>query len=611
MNIKSTLNWECFFAFCASNTVFKDKYAVILCSNKQIFKTKILKVLTNLQIFDLLKLHASLLELHGENNFKVRSYHTAVFNMETLTESLADMSLKELQGLDGVGKAIATKIDDINQTGTFKQLEEYRAKTPKGLIEMMRIDGLGIKKIKVIWEELGIENIDALLLACETDQLSQVKGFGQKTQENVKNSLLFRKANAQRLHFADAETLAKQLEQYLQDKQLSGKFEIVGQIRRKLNVVDQIQVIATTPQEELFTALAGCEFLEQNQTQTGLYAWRGKFIDSPLKVEARWCAQGEFAGEVFIHSASPAHLEYAETGMPSLFQIAREQKLPTEEAIYQKANLAYIVPEMREGDFELALAKENKLPQLLEVSDLKGILHAHSTYSDGKHTLEEMALAVKNAGYEYLGITDHSQSAFYANGLPVGKVLDQLKEIDELNEKLAPFKIFKGMESDIIADGGLDYDDDILAKFDFIIASIHSGLKMSEEKATARLIKAVENPYTTTLGHPTGRLLLRREGYPVDHQKVIDACAANDVSIEINASPWRLDVDWQWVRYAIEKGVKLSINPDSHETGTINHVYYGVCAGRKGGLTKEMTLNTLGVDALGKYFADRKKQKGI
>lgn len=567
--------------------------------------------MTNQQIFDLLKLHAALLELHGENNFKVRSYHTAVFNMETLTESLADLSLKELQGLDGVGKAIATKIDDINQTGTFKQLEEFRAKTPVGIIDMMGIDGLGIKKIKVIWEELQIEDMDALLLACETDQLSQVKGFGQKTQENIKNSLLFRKANAQRLHFAKAETLAKQLEAYLEEQKLSGKFQIVGQVRRKLNVVDEVQLVASTLHDELFTALNTCEFLEQNKKATGLFAWRGKFKDSPLKVEARLCAEEAFAGQVFIHSASTSHLEYGEAGMPTLFQIAQKDQLPTEEAIYQKAQLAYIVPEMREGDFELALAKENKLPTLLETSDLKGILHAHSTYSDGKNTLEEMAVVVRDAGYEYLGITDHSQSAFYANGLPVGKVLDQLKEIDELNAKLAPFKIFKGMESDIIADGGLDYDNDILAKFDFIIASVHSGLKMAEEKATARLIKAVENPYTTMLGHPTGRLLLRREGYPVNHEKVIDACAANDVSIEINASPWRLDVDWQWVHYAIKKGVKLSINPDSHEVGTIDHVYYGVCAGRKGGLTKEMTLNTLGAEALGQFFAERKKKKGI
>lgn len=567
--------------------------------------------MTNQQIFNLLKLHASLLELHGENNFKVRSYHTAVFNMESLSEPLDGMSLKDLQALEGVGKAIATKIDDINQTGTFKQLEEFRAKTPEGIIDMMGIDGLGIKKIKVIWEELNIEDRDALLLACETDQLSQVKGFGQKTQENIKNSLLFRKANAQRLHYAKAETLAQQLEQYLQEQKLSGKFEIVGQVRRKLNVVDKVQIVASAPQNEVFAVLESCEFLETNAKTTGLYAWRGKFKDSPLQVETRLCNEDEFAGEVFIHSANPAHLEYAEAGMPTLYQIARKDKLPTEEAIYQKAKLAYIVPEMREGDFELALAKENKLPNLLEVNDLKGILHAHSTYSDGKNTLEEMALAVKDAGYEYLGITDHSQSAFYANGLSVGRVLDQIKEIDALNEKLAPFKIFKGMESDIVADGGLDYDNDILARFDFVIASVHSGLKMAEEKATARLIKAVENPYTTTLGHPTGRLLLRREGYPVNHKKVIDACAANNVSIEINASPWRLDVDWQWVHYAIEKGVKLSINPDSHEVGTINHVYYGVCAGRKGGLTKEMTLNTLGAEALGKYFEDRKKQKGI
>src|SRR5690606_14993750 len=315
-----------------------------------------------------------------------------------------------------------------------------------------------------------------------------------------------------------------------------------------------------------------------------------------------------FVRETLLRTGSRNHLLAPVLDYPSLAAFFRSKTFDSELQAYQEAGLAYIAPELREGQFEIALAREGKLPVLLELEDLRGSLHNHSTYSDGKHTLRDMATYCQSLGYEYLGIADHSRSAFYAGGLDIERVAEQQREIEVLNRELAPFRVFSGIESDILVDGSLDYPDDILASFDFVVASIHSALSMTRQKATSRLIKAIENPYTTILGHPTGRLLLRRDGYPIDHQAIIDACAANDVVIEINANPWRLDLDWRWIRYAIEKGVRLSINPDAHEKEAYADMRYGVLVARKGGLTREMTLNALSADALTIYFEARKKK---
>jgi DNA polymerase (family 10) len=284
----------------------------------------------------------------------------------------------------------------------------------------------------------------------------------------------------------------------------------------------------------------------------------------------------------------------------------------TESEIYELAGIPYIEPELREGDNEFKLVKSNSLPQLIEYSDLQGSLHNHSTWSDGVHTLEEMALFCKNElKLEYLGICDHSKSAFYANGLNETRISAQQREIDELNKKLSPFKIFKGIESDILYDGSLDYSDEVLGSFDFIVASVHSVLNMNELKATERLIKAIENPYTTILGHPTGRLLLSRSGYPIDHKKVIDACAANQVIIEINANPLRLDLDWRWHQYAISKGVMLSINPDAHRKEGFNDMKFGTLIARKGGLSKENCLNAMNFEQISIFFEQKKKKQQL
>jgi DNA polymerase (family 10) len=547
------------------------------------------------------------MELYEENPFKIKTYTNAVFALEKLNIELSSLSTAQIIQLEGIGKSIADKITALNQQGTFEELENLLSKTPPGVVEMLRIKGIGPKKIRTLWKELGLESTDALLEACENNQVAKLKGFGEKTQENIKQALLFSQAAVGKLHYASAEPIAYDLLAQFQAKGLQASLS--GQMARKLDIIDQLQyVIASDSPAQVHVLLDTWKELEKNIKTSAPFVWRGKLEASGLPVEVHVVSPRHFINRVFMYSATPAHLAYASEAGKSLLQTISSQLFDSEEAIYQAVQLPYIVPELREGLHEFNLAKQNKLASLIELKDLKGILHNHSTYSDGKHTLEEMAHYCKALGYEYLGISDHSKSAFYANGLYEDKVRKQHAEIDQLNQQLAPFRIFKGIESDILHDGSLDYEPDVLASFDFIVASIHSGLKMDETKATQRLISAIENPFTTILGHPTGRLLLRREGYPINHRKVIDACAANGVVIEINANPWRLDMDWHWLPYAMEKGVMISINPDAHEKDGFHDMIYGVHVARKGGLTKEIMFNALSLEAMASHFAAKRKQ---
>ena len=561
----------------------------------------------NKKIIRLFKLAAELMELHDENPFKIRSYVNGAATLELVEEPLAGMSQATLEGIAGVGKGIAAKIIEINQTGSFAELDQMLAATPPGVVEMLRIKGIGPKKVRTIWKELGTETVEELLDACEQDKLSKLKGFGTKTQENIKQARLFTQQNRGKLLYAEAETSAEELLQTIKQALPDAKVEVVGDVRRRMEIVESLQfVVATDAHKEACEKLSTIDVLEQDVRNSGPRIWRGTYSLNGLTVEIRLVDEACFANEVVLRSSSEAHLTQVFAAGKCMLNVLREENHKTEEDVYHAAGMAYIVPELREGTNELQLAMDNKLPKLLEFTDLKGILHNHSTYSDGAHTLEQMATFCRDMGYQYLGISDHSKTASYAGGLREGDVLRQQKEIDELNQKLAPFKIFKGIESDILTDGSLDYEEDILKTFDFIVASVHSVLNMDEKKATQRLITAIENPYTTMLGHPTGRLLLRREGYPINHKMVIDACAANNVIIEINANPWRLDLDWRHVQYALERGVMLSINPDAHHTSGYDDMKYGVLVGRKGGLTKEMTFNAKPVDEVEAYFNKRK-----
>lgn len=563
----------------------------------------------NKSILKQLKLTAALMELHDENIFKIRGYNSAVFNLDKADVELCLLSFEELQSLDGVGKGIATAIDEINQAGSSAQLIQYLEDTPEGIVELLDLKGIGPKKIKVLWKELGIESGHELKEAANTGKVAQLKGFGEKTQETIIKALEYKESNAHKLHFSEAENITEEIKKDL--KALLPEVEIheIGAVRRKLETIDNIEILlGVNGFDQAENLINKSAHYHQDIKNSGPIVWRGQYKEHKIPVCLTFCLKDKFVPNLFIYSGSVKHINSPVKEKESLRDIALSNSFADEKSIYLAAGMDFVAPELREGQFEIEAAKNHSLPKLVEMSDLKGILHNHSTYSDGKHSLEQMAQRCKDMGYEYLGICDHSKSAFYANGLDEDRIITQHAEIDKLNEQMAPFKIYKGIESDILFDGNLDYSNDVLASFDFIVASIHSVLNMKKEKATARLLTAIENPYTTILGHPTGRLLLRREGYPIDHKRVIDHCSKHNVVIEINANPWRLDLDWRWVHYAIEQGVKLSINPDAHEMDGYKHMYYGLIAGRKGGLTAAMTFNSLGNEAIGEFFKTRSEK---
>ncbi|MFN3405760.1 MAG: helix-hairpin-helix domain-containing protein [Cytophagaceae bacterium] len=563
--------------------------------------------ISNQEIIEAFRLTGLLMELHDENPFKLRGIQNAVFNLEKINSELSGLSIEALENLEGIGKSLAGKIYEMCCSGKFSDLESLVEKTPKGVIEMLGIKGIGPKKVRTLWKDLNITDIESLLTACNEDKVAALKGFGTKTQENIKQSLLFRNQHKDFFLYAEAEPFALNIEKVI--REAGFKISLSGKVRRYEEVVDSLEYIAGTEKKDsLFLFLSQLDFLEQDKVKSGPFAWRGKDLSSGLKIEIRIFPEKRFGSALYIHSAAPKHLSFKLKDGKSLLKYLSDHDFASEKEIYEQLGWQYIPAELREGYDEILLAQENNMPNLIRYEDLKGVLHNHCTYSDGEHSLQQMALYCKSLGFQYLGISDHSKTAFYAGGLSEQKIEDQHREIDMLNKELAPFKILKGIESDILNDGSLDYDDSVLATFDFIVASIHSNLKMTKEKATERLIKAIENPFTTILGHSTGRLLLKREGYPIDHKKVIEACAANNVIIEINANPRRLDMEWKWVRYALEKGVMISINPDAHEMHGYHDMHYGVLVGRKAGLTPEMTFNALSLEQVEKHFFSKKSR---
>lgn len=550
--------------------------------------------MTNKEIANKFQELAGIMELHGENKFKIRSYSSAYITLRKQSEPLIEMTDEEIGAIKGVGKAISGKIRELIDNGEMATMKKYQEVTPQGIQDMLKIKGFGPKKISVIWKELAIESIGELLYACNENRLIELNGFGKKTQEDLKNKLEYFLVSKNKFHYAslekDANTLLEKIQSLLPDAQVS----LVGEMRRACPIVNVIEILVAS--EKPIDSIFEEDFLTLEKQEANYFVAKNE-NEKPVTIYT--CLPKEFGSKLFRYSSSDDFLKSFIKSNDGL----DFKGIETEEEIFQKANIPYIVPELRELPEVIDLAKNNQLPQLIEESDIKGVIHSHSTYSDGINTLREMAEYSKKLGYDYLGITDHSQAAFYANGLKEERVLQQFAEIDALNEELAPFKIFKGIESDILNDGSLDYPTDILRQFDFIIASVHTNLKMDKEKATNRLLKAIENRYTTILGHPTGRLLLSRTGYPIDHKKIIDACATYGVAIELNSNPYRLDMDWTWIPYALEKGVLISINPDAHSTGGIHDIHYGVLPARKGRLTKEMCLNAKSVEEFAQFIS--------
>jgi len=556
----------------------------------------------NAAIADNFALLAKLMDIHGENPFKSKTYAVAAFNIEKLPVSLQETPREKLFSIKGIGESVGRKVIEMLDTGRLDILDEIISKTPTGVIEMLNIKGLGPKKINTIWKEMGIESIGELLYACNENRLTLFKGFGEKTQKNVQESIEFYFQHQGHFLYAQLDEVFPQIDNYLKKIFSPEKVHVTGRYRRQELTIDELEFVILEQNETIkpkFQTAQPPELVEETASSL-LFKLR-----NGLKLRL-YTGGNSMPEELFKSTGSPEFLEAFRKAYPSLKYSSEENG--NDEAVFRAVALPYILPCLRESAIIIEKAKQDKLPELIQVADIRSIIHSHSNWSDGSNTIEEMATESIKRGYEYLVISDHSQTAFYANGLKEDRIREQQRYIDELNKKLAPFRIFKSIESDILNDGSLDYPDHILKTFDLVIASVHSNLGMPEEKANARLIKAIENPYTTILGHMTGRLLLSRSGYPVDHKKIIDACVNNQVVIELNAHPRRLDIDWKWIEYALEKGVLLSINPDAHALDGFDDVKYGVLAAQKGGLTKQKNLSSFSLREF-EEFLRRQKDK--
>ncbi|MBK9984082.1 MAG: DNA polymerase/3'-5' exonuclease PolX [Saprospiraceae bacterium] len=558
--------------------------------------------MVNKQISAQFNLLAALMELHGENSFKIKAYLNAYQSLRKWDRPLIEMSDAEISAIPGIGASTASKIRDIISTGTMEPLEKLKAITPIGIQQLLSIKGLGPKKIRAIWDELGVESPAELLYACTENRLVKLTGFGLKTQEDLQNKISYFLDSQDKHLYGAIESELDQFIQFWQKHFAEYEIEWVGEVARKCPVVSSIECLIS-PQfyPAKFHGLEQIQLLEQYSDQKFSIRFDDRFAIQchTTSKEDKYVNWSKLTmSESLFEKLSPAYsTPYLLTG-----GIAENAKNPYQ--VLAENGFEGLPPELM--DYEgIEKCLPEKWTDLITVKDIRGVLHNHSNWSDGSNTLEEMALHVRGMGYEYFGITDHSKTAFYANGLQPERVLQQLEEIDRLNRNLAPFKIFKGIESDILTDGSLDYDEEILRKFDFIVASIHSNLRMDEEKATARLIGAIENPYTRILGHPTSRLLLARPGYPIDYKKVIDACAANGVVMELNSNPQRMDIDYSWLEYCQEKGVMVSINPDAHSRTQVGYIKYGVFSARKGVLKKENCLNAKGLGEFEKWIERR------
>lgn len=551
----------------------------------------------NYQIADTLNLLARLMDIHGENSFKSKSYSSAAFAIEKLQVPVSGLPEEKIAAIRGVGPSSAQKIRELSETGRLTVLEDYISRTPAGVIEMLNIKGIGPKKIHTIWKEMSIESLGELLYACKENRLKLYKGFGEKTQQNVIDAIRFYFQHKEQHLFAQVYPLLPHLLSFLQKLFPGKRIELAGDMKRQMETVETVDFVINTGSGEIRKLMDTVADFTFSKEQDGKLIYQTGMGVSLGLIDA---TDADFIDTLIRHSSS---VEFYSSLEPLVKSGASAD---TEESYFTQSGLAYIPAFARENSHTIELARQNRFPDVIQASDIRGIIHSHSNWSDGSQPIEEMAKTAIEQGLEYLVISDHSKSAFYANGLSEERIFEQHRQIDELNKKLAPFHIFKSIEADILNDGSLDYSDEVLSGFDLVIASVHSNLKMTEEKAMARVLKAIENPYTTILGHMTGRLLLSRPGYPLNMHEVIDACARHGVVIELNANPNRLDIDWRFISYALEKNVLISINPDAHHTDGYQDNFFGVMVAQKALLTKERNLSSFSKDAFIKYIETRK-----
>lgn len=566
---------------------------------------------------------AMLLEVVGGNPFRAKAFQSASRSLETSGADLTALAAAGgLRTLPGVGEGIASVLAELVATGTSRMLEELRAETPVGLFDVMRIKGVGAKRGRTLYKDLGIDSLETLEEAAAAGRLAKLPGFGAKTEEKILEGVAFvRSMRGRRRFFQAIEPAAALLELV---EQLSGvvRASAAGQVRRRLEVVDSIDIVAAARKPD--TVLAAFRLLQGVKEADDDDADRRAevVLADGLRATLVCVKPPEYATALLFATGSDDHLaqlaawatkQKLRIDRDGVFQGRKRLALPDEDAVYRALGLDFIPPELREGWGEVEAAAEGRLPTLVEVDDLRGTFHCHTTYSDGRASVAEMAEAARERGWRYLGIADHSQSAGYAGGLPVAAVRKQHREIDAWNAEHGGrgkkrFRLFKGVESDILADGRLDYPDDVLRSFDYVVGSVHSSFALPEKEQTRRLIRAVSNPHITMLGHATGRLLLRRSGYAVDARAVIDAAAEHGCCVEINADPHRLDVDWRNARYAAEKGVLVPINPDAHSTGALGNVAWGINVARKAWLSAPQVLNAWDLDELEEFLAERKQK---
>ena len=573
--------------------------------------------MTKNEIADVLGEIGTLLELRGENPFKVRAYQTGARALEAIEDAeLARLiAAEELGTIKGFGEALVQKITELHTTGRLEFYEKLKASIEPGLVEMLQIPGLGPKKIRALHDKLGIASIAALTEACTDGRVAALDGFGEKTQEKILAGIKNREAYGRRHLWWDAWEVSEPIVAGLRALKQVQRAEAAGSLRRGMETVGDLDfLVAATeiePVIEWFVSRPGVkEVTARGETKTSVR------FESGLQADLRIVPEDQFVFALHHFTGSKDHnvqmrqralargLSMSEWGLvPAEGEGTAKQKAEdrsqrteakTEEELFKALGLHFIPPELREGLGEIEEAEKGELPRLVELGDVRGAWHNHTTASDGRNTLAEMTAAAEALGWEYLGIADHSKSSVQAKGLSEERLLKQVEEICALNaSKKFSTHIFAGVECDILPDGRLDFEEAVLAKLDYVVVSVHSAFTQDEETMTERIIRAIEHPRTTMLGHLTGRLLLRREGYRVEAGKVIDAAIANHVVIEMNANPWRLDMDWRHWRKAAERGLICAINPDAHETAGIAHVRAGLNAARKGWLTREQVLNTL------------------
>ena len=541
--------------------------------------------MTNKEIAQTYQLLSNLMELHDGDPFRIKSYQFVYQTIRNLDVSLVDLPQSELAKIKGIGKSIALQIVELFSTGSLTGLNNLLEITPPGIIKLLKIKGFGPKKIKQLCSELGIETPGELLYAIQENRLLALKGFGQKSQDELHKQILFLLHHENQFLYPELLQEANELLDSFQAIHSSINIVLTGDLKRKLPYSKTIEFILNcAPNTQLFVEIP--EVSEVALKEDFITAtWKGFY-----KVVFYFSNGVKFGNKWMVHTGSENFINSLSINLLS----PDSPDFKTEEEVFSFLKMQVIPPEVREYPMQDFL-NQNVLNDLITIDDIKGVVHSHSLYSDGSNTIAQMASVSQQSGYAYLVMTDHSQAAFYANGLKWDRIIQQQQEIDKLNKDNAGFTILKGIECDILSNGDLDYNHEILSTFDVIIASVHSILKMDEERAMSRIIKAIENPFTHILGHPTGRLLLSRPGYPLDMKKVIDACSANKVAIELNANPRRLDIDWQWIPYAMHKNVFISINPDAHAIKGIQDIKYGVDMARKGKLQKELCLNACDV----------------